>query len=153
MPATQITAIVAAPPLASDFYQTYLSRVETGKAKPTLNAMEIIANGSGLSCSGFSTSFDKCEERGCTQRVDRTAFVRFEVLTRQRCAVAQHPGVAVVALRHGFGAKLPKGLYAVPKLRGGPAKPVQRAWAALWRRGQACTARQGAPGQHKPKSG
>jgi len=31
------------------FYQTYLSRVETGKANPTLNAMEVIANALGLS--------------------------------------------------------------------------------------------------------
>jgi transcriptional regulator with XRE-family HTH domain len=26
------------------FYQTYLSRIETGKANPSLNAMEVIAN-------------------------------------------------------------------------------------------------------------
>lgn len=31
------------------FYQTYLSRVETGKANPTLNAMEVIASALGLS--------------------------------------------------------------------------------------------------------
>lgn len=31
------------------FYQTYLSRVETGQANPTLNAIEVIANGLGLS--------------------------------------------------------------------------------------------------------
>jgi len=31
------------------FYQTYLSRIETGKANPTLNAMEVIANALGLS--------------------------------------------------------------------------------------------------------
>jgi transcriptional regulator with XRE-family HTH domain len=30
------------------FYQTYLSRIETGKANPTLNAIEIIASGLGL---------------------------------------------------------------------------------------------------------
>jgi transcriptional regulator with XRE-family HTH domain len=30
------------------FYQTYLSRIETGQANPTLNAMEVIANGLGL---------------------------------------------------------------------------------------------------------
>jgi transcriptional regulator with XRE-family HTH domain len=30
------------------FYQTYLSRVENGKANPTLNAMEVIANALGL---------------------------------------------------------------------------------------------------------
>jgi len=30
------------------FYQTYLSRIECGKANPTLNAIEVIANGLGL---------------------------------------------------------------------------------------------------------
>ena len=30
------------------FYQTYLSRVENGRANPTLNAMEVIANALGL---------------------------------------------------------------------------------------------------------
>lgn len=30
------------------FYQTYLSRIETGKANPTLNAMEVIANALGI---------------------------------------------------------------------------------------------------------
>jgi transcriptional regulator with XRE-family HTH domain len=30
------------------FYQTYLSRLERGQANPTLNAMEVIANGLGL---------------------------------------------------------------------------------------------------------
>lgn len=30
------------------FYQTYLSRVETGQANPTLNAIEVIANSLGL---------------------------------------------------------------------------------------------------------
>jgi transcriptional regulator with XRE-family HTH domain len=30
------------------FYQTYLSRIENGQANPTLNAMEVIANGLGL---------------------------------------------------------------------------------------------------------
>lgn len=31
------------------FYQTYLSRIETGKANPTLNAIEVIANTLGMS--------------------------------------------------------------------------------------------------------
>ncbi len=31
------------------FYQTYLSRIETGRANPTLNALEVIANGLGMS--------------------------------------------------------------------------------------------------------
>jgi transcriptional regulator with XRE-family HTH domain len=30
------------------FYQTYLSRIENGRANPTLNAMEVIANAFGL---------------------------------------------------------------------------------------------------------
>jgi transcriptional regulator with XRE-family HTH domain len=30
------------------FYQTYLSRVENGKANPTLNAIEVIATALGL---------------------------------------------------------------------------------------------------------
>jgi transcriptional regulator with XRE-family HTH domain len=30
------------------FYQTYLSRIETGQANPTLNAMEVIATALGL---------------------------------------------------------------------------------------------------------
>lgn len=30
------------------FYQTYLSRIENGRANPTLNAMEVIANGLGM---------------------------------------------------------------------------------------------------------
>ena len=31
------------------FFQTYLSRIENGQVNPTLNAMEVIANGLGLS--------------------------------------------------------------------------------------------------------
>ena len=31
------------------FYQTYLSRIENGKANPSLNAMEVIANALGMS--------------------------------------------------------------------------------------------------------
>jgi transcriptional regulator with XRE-family HTH domain len=30
------------------FYQTYLSRIETGNANPTLNAIEVIANALGM---------------------------------------------------------------------------------------------------------
>jgi len=30
------------------FYQTYLSRIESGQANPTLNAMEVIAGGLGM---------------------------------------------------------------------------------------------------------
>jgi transcriptional regulator with XRE-family HTH domain len=31
------------------FYQTYLSRLENGKANPSLNALEVIANALGMS--------------------------------------------------------------------------------------------------------
>lgn len=31
------------------FYQTYLSRIEAGKANPTLNAIEVIANAFDMS--------------------------------------------------------------------------------------------------------
>ena len=30
------------------FYQTYMSRIENGRANPTLNALEVIANALGL---------------------------------------------------------------------------------------------------------
>lgn len=30
------------------FYQTYLSRIENGRANPSLNAIEVIANALGL---------------------------------------------------------------------------------------------------------
>ena len=30
------------------FYRTYLSRIENGKANPTLNAIEVIANSLGI---------------------------------------------------------------------------------------------------------
>lgn len=30
------------------FYQTYLSRIENGRANPSLNAMEVIANALGM---------------------------------------------------------------------------------------------------------
>ncbi len=35
------------------FYQTYLSRIETGRANPTLNAIEVIANGLGMNVFEF----------------------------------------------------------------------------------------------------
>lgn len=31
------------------FYQTYLSRIENGRANPTINAIEVIANSLGIS--------------------------------------------------------------------------------------------------------
>ena len=30
------------------YYQTYLSRIENGQANPTLNAIEVMANGLGM---------------------------------------------------------------------------------------------------------
>ena len=38
------------------FYQTYMSRIENGRANPTLNAIEVIANALGL------TVFDLFEQ-------------------------------------------------------------------------------------------
>jgi transcriptional regulator with XRE-family HTH domain len=43
------------------FYQTYLSRIETGQANPTLNAIEVIANALGM------TVFDLFEYVKTTQ--------------------------------------------------------------------------------------
>lgn len=43
------------------FFQTYMSRIETGRANPTLNAIEVIANALGM-----------------------TVFDLFEVVKRQR---------------------------------------------------------------------
>ena len=48
------------------FYQTYLSRIENGQANPTLNAMEVIAVGLGL------TVFELFE-RVCEQAQDPKA--------------------------------------------------------------------------------
>ncbi len=41
------------------FYQTYLSRIENGRANPTLNAIEVIANTLGLTVFDL---FDKVKE-------------------------------------------------------------------------------------------
>ena len=41
------------------FYQTYLSRIETGRANPTLNAIEVIANTLGMSVFEL---FDRVKE-------------------------------------------------------------------------------------------
>ena len=41
------------------FYQTYLSRIENGRANPTLNAIEVIANTLGLTVFDL---FDKVRE-------------------------------------------------------------------------------------------
>ena len=41
------------------FYQTYLSRIENGRANPTLNAIEVLANTLGLTVFDL---FDKVRE-------------------------------------------------------------------------------------------
>ncbi len=41
------------------FYQTYLSRIENGRANPTLNAVEVIANTLGLTVFEL---FDRVKE-------------------------------------------------------------------------------------------
>jgi transcriptional regulator with XRE-family HTH domain len=42
------------------FYQTYLSRIENGRANPTLNAVEVIANTLGLTVFEL---FDRVREQ------------------------------------------------------------------------------------------
>ena len=42
------------------FYQTYLSRIENGRANPTINAIEVIANTLGLTVFEL---FDRVRER------------------------------------------------------------------------------------------
>jgi transcriptional regulator with XRE-family HTH domain len=46
------------------FYQTYLSRVENGKANPTLNAMEVIANALGLTIYELWATIEQLPRRG-----------------------------------------------------------------------------------------
>lgn len=41
------------------FYQTYLSRIENGKANPSLNAIEVIANGLGMDVFEFFNHMKK----------------------------------------------------------------------------------------------
>lgn len=43
------------------FYQTYSSRVETGRANPTLNALEVLANGLGMSVFDLFEQVKKTE--------------------------------------------------------------------------------------------
>lgn len=45
------------------FYQTYLSRIENGRANPTLNAMEVIANGLGLTIYELWVSVERMPKR------------------------------------------------------------------------------------------
>ena len=41
------------------FYQTYMSRIENGRANPTLNALEVISNALGLTVFDL---FDRVKE-------------------------------------------------------------------------------------------
>lgn len=50
------------------FYQTYLSRIENGKANPTLNAIEVIANSLGMTVFEL---FDRVKVHGLPQSQDR----------------------------------------------------------------------------------
>ena len=52
------------------FYQTYLSRVERGQANPTINALEVIANGLGLTVFEL---FDRVREQVPAPRKRRHA--------------------------------------------------------------------------------
>jgi transcriptional regulator with XRE-family HTH domain len=45
------------------FYQTYLSRIENGRANPSLNAIEVIANALGMTVFEL---FDRVKESGPT---------------------------------------------------------------------------------------
>ena len=47
------------------FYQTYLSRIENGRANPSLNAMEVIANALGLTIFDL---FDKVRADAAKRR-------------------------------------------------------------------------------------
>jgi transcriptional regulator with XRE-family HTH domain len=42
------------------FYQTYLSRIENGRANPTLNAIEVVANALGMTVFEL---FDRVREK------------------------------------------------------------------------------------------
>jgi transcriptional regulator with XRE-family HTH domain len=52
------------------FYQTYLSRVENGRANPTINAIEVIANALGLTVFEL---FDRVREQMPPPRKRRRA--------------------------------------------------------------------------------
>jgi transcriptional regulator with XRE-family HTH domain len=47
------------------FYQTYLSRIENGQANPTLNAMEVIAVGLGMTVFEL---FERVREQSLEQK-------------------------------------------------------------------------------------
>jgi transcriptional regulator with XRE-family HTH domain len=48
------------------FYQTYLSRVENGKANPTINALEVVANALGLTVFDLFDTIHAIERTGKT---------------------------------------------------------------------------------------
>ncbi|MDP3673128.1 MAG: helix-turn-helix transcriptional regulator [Telluria sp.] len=83
------------------FYQTYLSRLERGQANPTLNAMEVIANGLGLtaaphrSCSRSS----HCNKRWLARRK------HLVVLSRRYPTGGRHQGFR--SERGGLLSRLP----------------------------------------------
>jgi len=58
------------------FYQTYLSRIENGRANPTLNAIEVIANTLGLTVFELFEIVKETQRQGngstaATKRVKR----------------------------------------------------------------------------------
>ena len=52
------------------FYQTYLSRVENGQANPTINAVEVIANGLGMTVFDL---FDKVKGQALAPAAKKSA--------------------------------------------------------------------------------
>jgi transcriptional regulator with XRE-family HTH domain len=50
------------------FYQTYLSRIERGRANPTINAIEVIANALGMTVFEL---FDRVREKVSAPRKRR----------------------------------------------------------------------------------
>jgi transcriptional regulator with XRE-family HTH domain len=50
------------------FYQTYLSRIENGQANPTLNAIEVIANGLGLDVFELFARMNKLRIEGAVPK-------------------------------------------------------------------------------------
>lgn len=56
------------------FYQTYLSRIENGRANPTINAVEVIANTLGITVFEL---FDRVREQMPAPRKQKKAKVRW----------------------------------------------------------------------------
>lgn len=53
------------------FYQAYLSRIENGRANPTLSAMEVIANALGLTIYELFDRVRPAQAKGSRQGVSR----------------------------------------------------------------------------------